>query len=142
MKQLNKWQSIVLMCGGALMVVGAGMAVFGRLATGGWLFLVGSLLFGAMQWQQTYEGKSVVVRRLRRIMLTADALLVVGGLDMLESSYGVARQWFLDNVHNGSMTYITYIYNKWVVLLLIGAILQVYTTQRISHELDKEAKKR
>ena len=142
MKQLNKWQSIVLMCGGALMVVGAGMAVFGKLAAGGWLFLVGSLLFGAMQWQQTYEGKSVVVRRLRRIMLTADALLVVGGLDMLESSYGVVRQWFLDNVHNGSMTYITYIYNKWVVLLLIGAILQVYTTLRISHELDKEAKKR
>jgi uncharacterized membrane protein SpoIIM required for sporulation len=31
---------------------------------------------------------------------------------------------------------------KWVVLLLVAAILEVYTTHRISHELEKEAKKR
>jgi len=142
MKQLNRWQSCLLLTGGALMVIGAGLAVFGSLNIGGWMFLAGSLLFGAMQWLQTYDGNSMVIRRLRRIMLLSDVFLILGGLDMVESANGFVRQWFLSNVHNGSINYITYIYNKWVVLLLIGAILQVYTTQRISHELDKEAKKR
>ena len=38
-------------------------------------------------------------------------------------------------------TYIEYVYNKWVITLLIAAILQLYSTHRISHELEKEAKK-
>ena len=41
---------------------------------------------------------------------------------------------------NGS-TYITFVVmtqGKWVVILLIAAILELYTTHRISHELDKE----
>ena len=37
--------------------------------------------------------------------------------------------------------YLQYIYNKWVVLLLIAALLQIYVTHRIDHELNKEAKK-
>jgi hypothetical protein len=36
--------------------------------------------------------------------------------------------------------YITYIYNKWVLTLLIAAILQLYATHRIDSELAKEAK--
>jgi len=39
------------------------------------------------------------------------------------------------------ITYIEYVYNKWVITLLIAAILQLYSTHRISQELDKEAKK-
>ena len=35
--------------------------------------------------------------------------------------------------------YITYIYNKWVLTLLIAAILQLYSTHRIDSELAKEA---
>jgi hypothetical protein len=37
--------------------------------------------------------------------------------------------------------YLNYIKNNWVVLLLLAAILQLYTTYRIDHELEKEAKK-
>ena len=33
------------------------------------------------------------------------------------------------------------IYNKWVIVLLIAAILQLYTTHRIGSELEREAKK-
>ena len=36
------------------------------------------------------------------------------------------------------VTYITYFYNKWVMLLLAGAILQLYSTHRISNELQKD----
>ena len=37
----------------------------------------------------------------------------------------------------GYYTYIEYVYNKWVVLLLIAAILEVYTTHRLDSELKK-----
>lgn len=130
-----------MMAGGALMVIGAGLFVFGQ-AVGSWFFLAGAILFAAMQWQQKYDGNNVVVRRLRRTMLLSDVLFVVAAIDMVECTYGIVRPWFYENVHNGSYAYITYIYNKWVILLLVAAILQVYTTHRISHELDKEAKKR
>jgi len=36
------------------------------------------------------------------------------------------------------ITYVQYIYNKWVVVLLIAAILQLYSSHRIGHELQKE----
>jgi len=43
--------------------------------------------------------------------------------------------------HLSHISYLQYVYNKWVVTLLIAAILQLYTTHRISQELEKEAKK-
>ena len=42
----------------------------------------------------------------------------------------------------GYNAYLTYIHNNWVVLLLVAAMLELYSTHRISNELDKEAKKR
>ena len=124
------------------MVVGAAMYVFTIRQAASWIFLVGALLFAAMQICQSYEGDDFVIRRLRRVTIMADVLFVLAGLLMVECAYGFVRPWFHAHVHNGSMAYITYIYNKWVVLLLIAAVLEVYTTYRISHELDKEAKKR
>ena len=37
-------------------------------------------------------------------------------------------------------SYITYVYNKWVLLLLIAAILEVYATHRIDYLLKKQGK--
>ena len=140
MRQLSKLQSWLMMAGGALMVIGAGVFVFG-IPVGCLFFLAGTVLFASMQWQQRYEGNDVVVRRLRRTMLLSDVLFVVAAIDMVECTYGFIRPWFDEHLHNGRMLYINYIYNKWVLLLLVAAILQVYTTHRISHELEKEAKK-
>ena len=117
---------MLFLIGGMLMVVGAGMYVFAMREVASWIFLVGALLFATMQIRQRYEGTDFVIRRLRRITILADVLFVLAGLLMVECAYG----------------FVTYIYNKWVVVLLIAAILEVYTTHRISHELDKEAKKR
>ncbi len=44
---------------------------------------------------------------------------------------------FDSNMSAGYYTYIEYVYNKWVVLLLIAAILEVYTTHRLDSELKK-----
>ena len=142
MRQLNKWQNILLLIGGALMVVGAGMYVFGIRKPSSWIFLVGALAFASMQLQQVYEGKNFVIRRLRRIMVMADVLFVVAGLLMVENAFNFLLPFFQTHIQNVLNAYIIYILGKWVVLLLVAAILEVYTTHRISSELKKEAKKR
>ena len=132
MKQLNNWQNAIFLTGALLMVVGAGAGLPGWSAAP-YLFALGALGFTSMQMLQRYEGQNFVIRRLRRIMLLSDVLFLVSALLMF-ASQGNA-------LHLSHITYLQYVYNKWVVTLLIAAILQLYTTHRISHELEKEVKK-
>ena len=134
MKQLNSLQSILFMTGGALMVVGVGCYVF-MFATQivCWIALVGCILFALMQMMQTYEGRSLTIKRLKNILNLADFLFVFAGLLMVDNTYG-----FLRPIFGNQIDYITYVYNKWVVLLLIAAIIEVYAMHRIDHELKKE----
>ena len=132
MKQLNKWQNAIFLAGAVLMVIGAGASLLGWEDAPG-LFAVGALGFASMQMMQRYEGSSFVIRRLRRIMLLSDVLFLVSAVLMFASQGNV---FHLDHI-----TYLQYVYNKWVVTLLIAAVLQLYTTHRIDHELEKEGKK-
>lgn len=134
MKPLNKLQSIVFVIGAVLMVVGAASNIF-HWAAAPWLFAAGALAYVAMQLQQTYEGRNFVVRRLRRIMLFSDVLLIFTALLMF-----VSKMPWLGGLD--WLTYVNYVHNNWVVTLLLAAVLQLYTTYRISDELEKEAKKR
>lgn len=134
MKQLSKFQSTLWLAGGILMVAGTGLfafLVYWRVSC--WLFLAGTLLFVLMQLMQVYEGHNLVIRRLKRIQSVADLFFVISGISMVDTAYG-----FLMRLFSNYETYLTYFYNKWVVLLLIAAILEVYTTHRISYELNKE----
>jgi hypothetical protein len=38
------------------------------------------------------------------------------------------------------LSYIKYVHNNWIVVLLVAAVLQLYASHRIAHELDKDAK--
>ena len=129
MQQLNKTQNIVFLMGALLMVVGAGANILAwNLAP--YVFAVGALAFTSMQFLQRYEGTSVVIRRLRRMMLLSDFLFLLSALLMFASMGNVFGISHID--------YITYIYNKWVLTLLIAAILQLYSIHRIDSELAKE----
>ncbi len=125
------------MAGGLLMVVGVGCYVF-MFATqiACWIALVGSILFATMQMMQTYEGLNPTIKRLKNILNLADLLFVFAGLLMVDNAYGFFRSLF-DN----QIDYLTYLYNKWVILLLIAAIVEVYAMHRIDHELKKEQEK-
>lgn len=133
MKQLNKIQTSIFILGGVLMVIGAGCFAFGYMIYPqltlytSWLFLLGTVAFSVMQSMQLYEGSSQVVHRLKRIQAVADIFFVLSGISMVDTVY----------VSNYE-TYITYFYNKWVVFLLVAALIELYTTHRISHELKKE----
>jgi len=134
MRQLSKLQSILFMLGGLLMVVGAGCYVFMfAQPVVCWVFLLGTILFAAMQCMQSYEGTDMTVRRLKRIMTLADLFFVLAGLLMVDTTYQ-----FLRDAFNNVIDYYQMVYNKWVVLLLIAVALEVYTTHRISHMLGKQ----
>lgn len=132
MKQLSKIQQIIYLIGATLMAAGAGMSVLGW-AVAPYLYCVGALCFASMQMLQRYEGTNFTIKRLRRIMLTSDVLFMLAGVLMLTNGQNILG---LDHI-----TYIEYVYNKWIIVLLIAAILQLYSLHRLEKELAKEAKK-
>ena len=133
MRPLNKLQSALFAIGAVLMLAGAAMGMFVK-GVAPWVFAVGALLFVCMQVQQRYEGDNFTIQRLRRIMLMSDVLLILAAALMF-ADYG--NPFGLDQ-----LTYVNYIHNNWVVVLLLAAVLQLYTVFRIDSELRKEAKKR
>ncbi len=144
MRQLNKLQTALFAAGGLMMVAGIGLYVFGVLPGAvSIMFLAGSVLFAVIQAMQRYEGGSVTIRRLRKIMIAADAAFVVAGLLMVEDAWLVIyRQIGLGSAQTFSIEtyqkYMQYVHNNWVVALLIAVILELYSMNRISYELKKE----
>ena len=119
MKQLNSLQSAIFLIGAILMVAGAAIGMIYK-SVAPWLFAIGALAFTAMQLQQRYEGDNITIVRLRRIMLMSDVLLIL-----------TAALMFADEGNH----------NNWLVLLLVAAVIQLYTVFRMDAELKKEAKK-
>ncbi|MBR4921000.1 MAG: hypothetical protein IKZ62_06780 [Prevotella sp.] len=136
MRQLSKIETALLLIGGLLMVVGSGASLF-RQEWAPYVFASGTLLFAAMQMRQSYEGTNFTIRRLRRIMLISDVLFLIAALMMFANQANFLGLDFL--------IYIKYVHNNWIVVLLLAAVLQLYTSHRIANELEKEnpeAKKR
>ena len=129
MKQLSKWQSLVFMAGGLLMVAGSALALF-RVGVAPFVFLPGVVMYVCMQMLQRYEGRNVNVRRLRRFVLLSDVLLLLSGV-LMYASFGNPFQ--LDQI-----TFVQYVGNNWVVALLIAALMQLYTIHRMGKELEKD----
>jgi hypothetical protein len=132
MRELNKLQTAIFLFGGILMAIGAGTTLLGW-GSAPYIFAIGAVGFSSMQMLQRYEGQNFTIRRLRRMMLISDVLFLVAALLMFASKgnyFGLSY-----------ITYIEYVYNKWVVVLLIAALLQLYSMHRIGSELEKEAKK-
>lgn len=118
--------------GAVLMLAGAAMGMFVK-EIAPYVYAVGVLAFVAIQVQQRYEGRDFTIQRLRRIMLMSDVLLIAVAALMF-ADYG--NPFGLEH-----LTWLNYVHNNWVVLLLIAALIQLYTTFRIDSELRKEAKK-
>lgn len=131
MRQLSKLEGILLLVGGLLMVVGAGANVL-FCSWAPYVYAPGSLLFVAMQLRQRYEGRNFTIRRLRRIQVVSDVLFLLAGLLMLANQSNFMP---LDQ-----LSYIKYVHNNWVIVLLVAAILQLYTSHRIANELEKDTK--
>ena len=128
MKELNKIENMILLLGAVMMVVGSGANLFMQ-AWAPWVFAMGVIAFVLMQLKQRYEGGNIVIRRLRRMVIMSDVLLLLSAVLMfanMGNMFGLA-----------ALTYIKYVHNNWVVVLLVAAMLQLYTSHRISKELEK-----
>ena len=134
MKQLSKLQSIVFLLGGALMVVGVGSFVLlFYQSVSCWVFLAGAILFATVQLMQTFEGDNITIKRLKRIQDLSEILFIIAGIILVDTVYGFFRDFF-SNYEN----YVTYLYNKWVIVLFLATLLELYTVHRIDYELSKK----
>ena len=133
MRQLSNIETFVMLAGGLLMVIGSGTSLFLQ-SWAAYVFAPGALMFAAMQMRQSYDGPNLNIRRLRRMMLLSDALFLITALLMFAN-----RGNFLGLQY---VSYVKYVHNNWIVVLLVAAILQLYASHRISNELEKDAKKR
>lgn len=131
MRQLSNIEVWLMLAGGLLMVVGSGASLFMQ-SWAPYVFAPGALLFAAMQMRQRYEGKDFTVRRLRRMMLLSDGLFLVAALLMFANQGNFLGLDYL--------SYIKYVHNNWIVVLLVAAVLQLYSSHRIANELENTQK--
>jgi hypothetical protein len=112
---MNKTYSLIQMVGAVLLLVGA-MLQITHWALSPYIYTLGAVLFAYVQVVMSrYEGKNLIIRRLRRQQIIGAALLVFAGVLMFTSKR-----------------------NEWIVCLTIAAVLQLYTAYRIPSELEKE----
>lgn len=138
MRQLNKLESVIYLLGGIIMVIGAGFYAFLFIQpVSCWIMLAGAVAFTSMQSRQRYLGTSLSIRRLRKIMSLAGWGFILAGLFMIEDSFHFLRPFFTGSI-DGYSSYVSIFHHNWVILLLISAIIEMYTTHRISYELKKE----
>ena len=71
------------------------------------------------------------------MMLLSDVLFLLTAFLMFADRFSLFRLLNVDY-----LVYVQYVHNNWVVVLLVAAMLQLYSMHRIGAELDKEAKKR
>ena len=111
---MSKIYQIVQGGGAVLLLVGA-MLQITRWELSPILYTIGAVMFAYVQVMSRYEGKNLIVRRLRRQQILGAVLLVFAGVLMFVTKH-----------------------NEWVLCLTVAAILELYTAFRIPSELEKE----
>ena len=128
MRELNKTESAILVIGAVMMVIGSGANLFAQ-SWAPYVFAMGTIGFVLMQLKQKYDGDNVAIKRLRRMVIISDVCLLLAAVMMFANMDNLFR---LD-----AITYIKYVHNNWVVVLMVAAMLQLYTSHRISKEILK-----
>ena len=111
---MKKIQQAIYILGGILLVAGAALYITGW-AWVPYMYIAGSFMFGAMQMLDRYTGKNLVLRRLRRQQLLGAIAFMLTGILMLVCEH-----------------------NEWILCLLVGCLVELYTAFRIPQEYEKE----
>lgn len=114
---MSKYYSAIATVGAVALLLGAALQIT-QLAWAPYLYLIGAIMFAYVQVMSGYEGKNIIIRRLRRQQIIGATLLVLAGVMM-----------------------ILWKRNEWVVCLTIAAVLEMYTAFRIPQEEEKEKNK-
>ena len=111
---MKKLQQYIYILGGILLIVGAALYIT-RWEGAPYLYIVGSFMFGAMQMADRYTGTNLVLRRLRRQQILGVIALMLTGILMLTCKH-----------------------NEWILCMLVGCLVELYTAFRIPQEYEKE----
>lgn len=112
---MKKVHQVIQVLGAVLLLIGA-MLQITRWEVSPYIYTIGSVMFAYVQVVTCrYEGKNLIVRRLRRQQIIGAVLLVFAGVLMFLTRH-----------------------NEWVLCLSAAAVLQLYTAFRIPSELEKE----
>ena len=111
---MKKLQQTIYIIGGILLVVGAALYIT-RWTGAPYVYIAGSFMFGAMQMLDRYTGTNFMLRRLRRQQIVGAIALMLTGILMLTCQH-----------------------NEWILCMLVGCLMELYTAFRIPQELEKE----
>lgn len=136
---------MLMLAGAALMVAGAVLVMCAvlvmqeehrtlTLAVAPWAFLAGTVVYVLVQRLQAEKSASLTVNRLLSIRFLSGICFIVSGLFMVEQYNGFLKPVLVSDI-NSYMLYMQIVHNNWVVLLLIGSLLQLYTSYRLSAEI-------
>lgn len=136
---------MLMLTGAALMVAGAVLVMCAvlvmqeelrtlTLAVAPWAFLAGTVVYVLVQRLQAEKSASLTVNRLLSIRFLSGICFIVSGLFMVEQYNGFMKPVLVSDI-SSYMLYMQIVHNNWVVLLLIGSLLQLYTSYRLSAEI-------
>lgn len=111
---MKKAYTIMQVAGAVLLLAGA-MLQITRWGMAPVIYTLGAVMFAYVQVMSRYEGKNLIIRRLRRQQILGAMLLVVAGVLMFVAKH-----------------------NEWVLCLSAAAVIQLYTAFCIPSELEKE----
>ena len=111
---MKKGYQVIQIVGALLLLLGA-MLQITRWELSPVIYTIGAVLFAYVQVMTGYDGKNLVISRLRRQQILGAVLLVFAGILMFVTRH-----------------------NEWVLCLSAAAVLQLYTAFRIPSELEKE----
>lgn len=111
---MKKIQQIIHIIGGTLLVIGAALYIT-QWEWAPYIYIIGSFMFGTMQLLDHYTGKNLVLRRLRRQQVLGASALMSTGILMLTCKH-----------------------NEWILCMLVGCLVELYTAFRIPQEYEKE----
>ena len=111
---MKKGYTVVQVVGAVLLLAGA-MLQITRWELSPYLYTLGAVMFAYVQVMSRYDGKNLIVKRLRRQQILGAVLLVFAGVLMFVTRH-----------------------NEWVLCLTVAAVFQLYTAFRIPAELEKE----
>ena len=111
---MKRMYAIVQMVGAVLLLVGA-MLQITRWEISPYIYTLGAVMFSYVQVMSRYEGKNLIIRRLRRQQIVGAVLLVFAGVLMFLTRH-----------------------NEWILCLSAATVIQLYTAFRIPSEMEKD----
>ena len=98
---------------GALLILAGAMLKFSFSNEASYIYAIGAVLFAVMQFLGRVRGGSIALRRLVAMQTLGAVALIVAAVLMF-----------------------THRHNEWIIAMTIVALLQLYTSFRIPHEMD------